>query len=801
MNSRQAAPIAADVAKWQQFLQDQHLYTKQVDGYFGPETERATIAYQQAEQLTVGLTSRTEPAETRATGVVTDRTVEEARAKDTNDRLAGMGAALPLKRTDFEIGPHRLHDIRERRPYFLVPLDSGREDMKHVILDRIVGEVNNRHSAGRGVTDIYVLSHGWHRNFFGALAAYDRLVSRFAMLRRRGRLPHPDAEAYSPLFLTLHWHSDPGSDDWHDPAGRRNKESFIQNARSAFEPLPTTNESDFLNDFERIFAFFSTLAAFDTDALDPRYLVEAEMEIAILRKYRLRDAALSAAGTPAQKTEELSAYETELAAMAWACYHDSMPRRPLTDQGERPARYNGLFQAVFSTINFLVGLGLALTILGFIVHQSLFVKAGDTLLRGWNGLVDLAHGFIANTAIARLATGIETPVAARVAAGIVIAVLANLAAAIWAAVAAALAGTLYLIVMHLLRETKLRPRLDRLEYLSLIAWLPVALVMATPILIVSFAGFLIGGPLLKAWETIVRRPVLHAPGLFDERLGERGSAPNNDPAHSVRSIRHSLATAPRLAIAWLTYAVAPDSPIRALADGIDNQLAFWAMQVRGVETGREAAAFLEDVFAKCPSLNEKRLHFIGHSFGGLVVANVVRHLAYSTAFKGKIQTLCLLQAAIGSGWFENETAIESCVEGAVANIYSQYDTANGFYFPIANNSKMAAGYVGLTKVGSTAPAQRCQFASLVWPPNLNDDEYLTCLDVKQAHTGGLRFVNLDASRLIYQGNPAAGGGHTDIFKDDVIYLAWAATLLPNSAHAGLHAYAVVGAASLPTPAP
>ncbi len=36
-------------------------------------------------------------------------------------------------------------------------------------------------------------------------------------------------------------------------------------------------------------------------------------------------------------------------------------------------------------------------------------------------------------------------------------------------------------------------------------------------------------------------------------------------------------------------------------------------------------------------------------------------------------------------------------------------------------------------------------------------------------------LNLDASRLIYEGDKATGGGHDDIFKDDVVNLAWAVT--------------------------
>jgi hypothetical protein len=36
-------------------------------------------------------------------------------------------------------------------------------------------------------------------------------------------------------------------------------------------------------------------------------------------------------------------------------------------------------------------------------------------------------------------------------------------------------------------------------------------------------------------------------------------------------------------------------------------------------------------------------------------------------------------------------------------------------------------------------------------------------------------MNMEGSRLVYLGKAAMGGGHGDIFKDDVVHLAWAAT--------------------------
>jgi hypothetical protein len=88
---------------------------------------------------------------------------------------------------------------------------------------------------------------------------------------------------------------------------------------------------------------------------------------------------------------------------------------------------------------------------------------------------------------------------------------------------------------------------------------------------------------------------------------------------------------------------------------------------------------------------------------------------------------------------------------------------------MANNGRLAAGYVGLCQVGSRPQAkpvgQKAQFAMLVHPPDLG-----TLGAPRTPCT-----LNLDASRLIYEGPVAVGGGHDDIFKDDVVNLIWAAS--------------------------
>jgi hypothetical protein len=99
----------------------------------------------------------------------------------------------------------------------------------------------------------------------------------------------------------------------------------------------------------------------------------------------------------------------------------------------------------------------------------------------------------------------------------------------------------------------------------------------------------------------------------------------------------------------------------------------------------------------------------------------------------------------------------------ISCIYSRYDTANGFYYPLANLGRPAAGYVGLLIDGHAQLQKRGFYASLVRPPDIG---------VRKCYSGERIVINLDASRLINGGTIASGGGHSLIYKDDVVHLAW-----------------------------
>jgi hypothetical protein len=628
----------------------------------------------------------------------------------------------------FQFGPDQPDDFRKLRPYFLVPLDRPAD------VTAVSGRIGAHVTPGPPVSDVYVLSHGWHRNFFSAAAAYDRLLSSFSVLTRRRRITA--APGYRPLFLALHWHSDPGEDQWVDAEGRRHLPSFMDNAARAFErPSPKDEggkdpSEQFTTVFEDIFEHFAHLSSPDTSVLteskfDPDRNPALASLVQRLNAFGLRD------GPNATLAEKITA--------AWACYQTATPKRRLMDQTALPGRFLSFGAAVRTLIEFLV------KVLGIVTLGSLLFQARTywpvslvvgPVARWWNILRDA------------LGTGLA---------------VAFIAVALFAIAWIHLARTATTGGGGLARPGR------SVSVFRLGAWAYLQLVCAAPIILYSLLTYFMGGVLLGRHVATL--------GLFDERFGARGGP--TDTRQPWRGPRYWLARLAHLPVALLRRSIPRDSGVNLLLDQLDSQLAFWEMQYGGVKAGRAAATFLDRVLRESPNLAGARVHLIGHSFGGLVVSNAVRHLALDS--DKSVDTLCLLEGALASGWFEHETTVVRHIRGALACIYSRYDTANGFYYPAANHGRLAAGHVGiLTPDGGEPPrlpeiegpycdADRGFFASVTTPPEL-----LQRLRVR-VPGGPPWIVNVDASRMIYEGNAAAGGGHGDIFKNDVVLLAWAVT--------------------------
>ncbi len=651
-----------------------------------------------------------------------------------------------------EIGPHQT-DLRECRPYFLVPImDIADREILPTLCRRIAATAQQLEAAGKPVTDLYILSHGWHRNFYSGVGAYDRLVSRLAALLHRQRLKPP--EPYSPLFITLHWHSDPGQDNWVDPAGRRDKVSFMTNARAAFRPgidpntKTTTTEAVFANDFENIYELFSSVSAPDTAILDSKYNASATIGWQRLAAYRFRESDDTLPDAPLN----------EKTAMIWRCYNEAQPRGLLLDQADLPKPYNSLMEALSTLFKFVLSTVGAAALAGFVLSNRAiglsWITEMWTRTLGLPMLQPLWNRYVqpAIWSLQSLSPWLKLPL-------------------------------ILMICLLILLFTASRRKAKKescirdghqteghqargVPIITLLAWLPLQIACALPMLVWALVGYLLGGLSSLPFTAAGKR----SPYVFDERYG------SEDRRRTVRDVLAGLARGP---LALLKASLPRDSSVMGIADSIDNQLAFWEMQRKGVDAGKQAGELLTEMLGDT-SFHNVRVHLIGHSFGCLVVANAARFLAEEKAANrlqnAKLQSVCLVQGALATDWFVGETTLMSQIEGRLACIYSGYDTANGFYYPLSNNGRMAAGFVGLYRVGENAVpltlGEGGLFASLAEPPNLTGEI------AKESHRTGIPWrhaLSLDASRLIYYGPPAAGGGHDDIFKDDVIHLLWAVT--------------------------
>ncbi len=669
----------------------------------------------------------------------------------------------------FYLGPDQVNDLRLQRPYFLVPLlEHTPKDDAIAVRERILAWSSK---AAGSVTDVFILSHGWHRNFFSAAAAYDKIVSAFSVLLYRARLPVP--ENFNPLILTLHWHSDPGDDQWEDPSGRRNKPSFLDNVTRVFERPPAADDQNlepgqrFVTVFEDIFQLFAQMSVPGPGALTDSDIHEEATRLApLLDRFPLRDA--PAAG-PADKV-----------AAAWTCYCQALPKRVLRDQDEPPGRFLKLGAAIWTMLVFTFKVVGAAALLGFLFKPAWLVSIWDWLADQIPALKFTEEKF--STALAYLPSD-------------------------WLALPF-IGAFLFILSYFILKvvcadppahgdstkQTGIWPARGASLY-RVAAWLYLQVVCTVPLAVYLFFSYFCG------WIALGRYCI---PGLFDERLGRRNQViKSRQRTMSWLSPRYFLALVAAWPLTLFRRLLTTDSQLLALVDELKNFLAFWEMQFLGVETGRRGADFLSALFeasARTPTdcLGKARVHFLGHSFGSLVIANAVRHLALDQHLwanpwslttergefhekpKRKVHTLCLVQGAIASAWFEDERRMLDCLNGALACVYSRYDSANGFYYPLANHGRLAAGYVGLYSEDKKEEPynlpvkgredQDGLFASLTRPPKL-----LPLLDAlqKARHTTNKPWiVNLDASRFIYEGAVATGGGHDDIFKDDLIHLLW-----------------------------
>jgi len=637
-----------------------------------------------------------------------------------------------------QLGPDMAQNLHQHRPYYLLPLRVGAllrtgatrrelydrpntEDSLASAQERAMDRIKAFVGKGKPISDVYVLSHGWHRNFYSAVSAYDRLSSRWAVLLRRGRLPLPsEPPAYNPLLITLHWSSEIGSDGWVDLAGRRDKPSFIENAAGYWDDAAP----GFLDTMEEVFELFSALCAPDTDALDVRLVTTSGRLWTALQALPLKSSVANLAAP-------------ERVALVWKCYHEATPKGVHAPQQTQPKRFADYLLRLELVIKFLVATGLLVAVLPRLLSAILPVaKAGSAeFLQGWAALPNVSPSVLGSAMV--------------------------LGAWAVSLLALALAGWISRSMRHLGHNYGL-------GWVSLIPWAVAQIGCALPLLVFVLLLYL-----LPSW-------VATATGLYKERL-------TSPKGRGSRSLTERLCAFARWPNRIMKGALEPDSLLKSLSSTFESQLAFYQMQNRGVDAGEEATRLIRELFAEA-GLKEARLHLFGHSFGGLLVANLARALARgdSEAQPVPVHSLTFIEGAFASSWLEKERGTVGNVTRTLASFFSGYDSATGFYYPLANAARLSAGSVGLCHV----PDPSSEGLLAEFKPNQSDPYCAPTCSANHVHRSlpfasladpphlpgpatGLSVLNLDASRMVYAGSPASGGAHTDIYKDDVVNLLWA----------------------------
>lgn len=663
-------------------------------------------------------------------------------------------------------GPDAGPDLRRQRPYFLVPiLDAAFPFETEIVMERIL-----RFASTQQITDVHFVSHGWHRNLFGAVAAYDRLLSRFSVLRARERLDEVVEpgfmEAYRPLFIAFHWNSDPGESSWEDRDGRRSKDDFMERCRGLFVPGKETNWSTYAVDFENLFEFMAVLSGLDTITEDPEMRASSGTLTLRLNGYAERDVS---------KERQLTL--PEKVSCLWRCYFESKPLAVLKDQEEKPSPTGNAGNAIITLVKFV-----APFMIGWLLTKFPALLKLSGIPNAISSAYHAVKDWLPASAYSGALAGLLLYLGALAAAYLLLFATKSIrqfAALFW--IPAQLLASLPILLILLF---------------AFVFRLPFA-VLLLPMAAVSWPATLITAAALAIWSVIAAWKRIPIPNIFPERL--------RTTQDKSKNFRDFFADMARLPIRWMRSSYPSDSIWCRIGGAIDNQLAFFEMQRKGVDSGREAGLFAREMLTSMTTEQPLRVHFAGHSFGGSVVVNALRTLVQEetpeyenkarkkiifsqsaqisamqqlSGKKYEVQSVVLIQAAIASGWFRREEPLLKSISGCLANVHSAYDTANGFWYPVANNGRMAAGFVGLCDLGDgdrTDPVSLGKggaFTMLVRPPNL-----ASLLRRAEAPATQPIAVNLDASRLIYAGAPITGGGHGDIFKDDVVNLIWSAMWL------------------------
>jgi hypothetical protein len=661
-------------------------------------------------------------------------------------------------------------DLQTTRPYFLIPfldqddirVDDPSAPVPVAALDlvRATKRLKEYLAKSGPITDVYVVSHGWHRNLYSATAAYDRIISRFATLRRRGRIK--TGEPFNPLFLTLHWHSDLGENGWVDHLGRRDRDSFLRLVFERLKPRKDGISSGTMrNTFEDLFELFVKMSSPNIGALAPGIQDDARDFSSTFTEYTIRDAE--------------DATPDEVIAAAWSCYHEAEVAKPVVEQQERPRPFSSVSSYLTKMVQIVVGVAGIGTVLGLVFKSQMLADIWEWVRDKAETAASIIPGYQNWNTEAKLMLW----------SGLVYLLL-------WLVV---VVGIKRVKVLSESYPTRFRSTLGPL---SMAAWLILQVVHSIPILLYCLLSPILSAPVVALAMSAVFGALLYfyrhpwyiagiiIPITFlvyrSSLYSEKGDGDSTWWQRVGLFARKALVKIARYPIRTVQSVTDRDSRSMQLWQAVDNQLAFWDMVEKAVESAHRAGEWLFDRIDEVPTGEdgkpvigpETRVHLFGHSHGGLLVMNLARCIAANRKPEHpKLQTVATVNGAFMSAWLEGEKKLIESVQGCIAAVYSRYDVANSFWYPMANSGRRSAGYVGL--YFPTQPevlATPLPYAFLSTTPNLVQRiaKYEPAKVPKQ-----IKIVNIDGSRLVFDGPIIPQGSHNDIFKDEVVQLLWATT--------------------------
>jgi hypothetical protein len=499
---------------------------------------------------------------------------------------------------------------------------------------------------------------------------------------------------------------------------------------------------------------------------------------ALLDQYTIRDA--PAASPP------------EVYATAWTCYHEAPISKPVSEQDEAPGEFTRPFAYVAAIFRIAAAV-LGISALVGLILRNPWVLSNIRVVGAW--LQDAATRVIPTFG--------SWPTWQKTLLGI-------------AAVYLLAWLTVGIVVLLYRRRGKLDPdairpgplldprirkqrRAKGLKLVGTLAWAFLQVIHALPILIYCLVSPIFSSIYLQllfvafiswyAWSTpwlmslavVSLLMFLFSRYQFQERSAIRQESFSLDSffvaiGNGMNWVRRLLVGFARQPIQAIYPAVSPDDRALPAWMAVDNQFAFWDMVQKAVRSAERAADWMTFLCNTHPDKlhSGTRIHLFGHSHGGLLTMNLGRNLSKTRADgHPKLQSVTTICGAFMSSWLRGEKKLVGDVAGSISCIYSRYDVANSFWYPLANIGRKAAGFVGLW-LGDPHPnpliGEPLPYASISSVPDLAHRIESVGRDPQVK-----KVLNIDASRIIYEGPVIPQGAHNDIFKDDVVLLLWACT--------------------------